>query len=172
MDPKVILERLVDRLNPLVGPILKSNWEVNEHLAADGTLHLCQALADALAALGSSEREQITTAAAICPTLERTGQDLRIKHQAKIASAKAKDQARHQARLGGKGRGAAQAAAARAAWDPYVRDFQNRVGRGVAPSVARATITKNMERDNFRPPGVRGFPDARTIRKWFPAKPK
>lgn len=84
MDPRIILERLVERLERKVGSVTDADFCAFEgreegdlaEQAKSGNLHLAQALMTAKEALASGDDDKIMEAALICPSLERTGSGL------------------------------------------------------------------------------------------------
>jgi hypothetical protein len=162
MNPRIVLQLLLNRLQPEVGLVSRgmfSAWEGKEaalfERARAGKLHLAGAVLQARRALASGIEEQIAMAALLCASLERTGRELH--------SVNAR-------RKGGKQQGSVQAAAAALAWKPYVEEFQALRASGKAASVARQRVDKSMSRDGFTLPSTGKPPDPRTMRKWLPAK--
>lgn len=133
MNPRIILEALVGRLEPIVGdmgPGDFSAWEGEEEAlsrrTAAGEGHLAKALLTARKALASGDDAMMSVAALICPALERTGRQ--------IAGATPR-------RRGGRSR----AAQINDRWEPYVAQYRALLSEGKSPAVASATVKRRME---------------------------
>jgi hypothetical protein len=155
VDPRIVLRRLIARLEPEIGhtrPVDFSGWE-GEQLpsAAAGRLHLAQALQDAREALASGDKTRIAEAAMSCPTLERTGRDMGQRHNRKA---------------GGARRGAAQTSAAAEAWKPWVQMYEGLLAKGVPCLKARRQVEVAMAKGGSLP--TKEMPERSTLRKWLP----
>jgi hypothetical protein len=158
-----VLKLLLQRLEPKVAGVGHADFCTFEgedvrrgNIAAPGMLHIAEAVLEAREALASDNDQRIIQAAMICASLERTGRDL-AQH--------------HRATEGGKRRGADQAGAAAALWQPYVQEFGRLLASGEAPAKARQTVVRKMVKEGFVLASG-GFPDKRTIGKWLPGASK
>jgi hypothetical protein len=116
LDPRVILQALLDRLEPEVGTISRAQLRRE---SASGVMpawlgHLATSALMAREALMSGEQKQMAGAAALCPQHERIGRRLQQRHTATIM--------RH---AGGKRRGNQQTRDAGVVWEPYLQMAQN-----------------------------------------------
>ena len=151
MDPRIILRRLIGRLEPKVGHIRPedfSRWEGEDAPASpeNGELHLAEALIEAKEALASRDPGKMIEAALVLPTFERQGHELRAKEIK---------------RAGGKTTGAKQAAAAEVRYAPHVKRFRFLLGQGKQPGTARRIIAREMSKAGIEPPSDR------TLTKWL-----
>lgn len=171
MDPKIILEAIISRLEPEVGEvdwIDFSAWGDDGAAAviaklSGGRGHLASALLHAREALESDDQEKIEVASLLCPTLERTGREL----EKSCREFEAKTIARNRRKAGGSRRGQQQSAAAKTLWTPWIEEFSKRIQSGEDEKEARVAVVRQMEKTGFSLPGEDAFPADRTIRKWL-----
>jgi len=160
MDPKIVLEHIIRRLQPEVGDIKNTDysfWE-DEARVPGWRLHLATALQTAEEALASGNHDEIIAAALTCPAHERTGRSLQTK-QMRI----------ERQRKGGAMRGATQTTHQLSVWAPYIEQYNALLSKGQTQAKARQLMKHRMTTDfaseQFRPGPT--FPTDRTIRKWL-----
>lgn len=135
MNPRVILEALVRRLEPIVGGLTSNDvagaWENEEEalqaLVAEGKGHLFEALVMAREALASGDEAEMNEAALICPTFVRTGEEIAAKTLR---------------RRGGN----IKAAGVRERWKPWIAEFQDLRLKGKSVADARHIVHDRMEK--------------------------
>ncbi len=160
MDPKIVLELIVRRLQQDVGDIKitdYSYWD-GETPMPSWRLHLATALETAKQALASASPEKMIAAALTCPTHERTGRALQFEHT----------QAARR-RQGGTNRGMTQTAKQLEVWAPYIEEYRRLLAQGKSPIQARRSVELHMTRDfsSGRVSLGATFPTDKTIRKWL-----
>jgi hypothetical protein len=171
MNPRDILELLLERLEPEVGHLKRVHFaawvgsedeaRMNENLAS-GRLHLARAVLAARAALATNDDARIVDAAMMCASLERTGRA--------IADARRQMATVRHRKAGGARRGADQAAAAAKMWKPWVEKYQSLLAAGINYLDARNQVKDSMVDAGFCMPGSDAFPSDAAIRKWLPRK--
>jgi hypothetical protein len=162
MNPRVILEKLLARLEPIVGRQRSPDIVTEEgELTAgrSGRLHFVEAVLEARAALASGDETRILNAAITCPTFERTGRELQAEHRVQ-----------ERRRKGGQLSGAQQAGRRAAVWAPWERDFQKLLASGKTQAEARRIIVMRMTKQGFVDPATGDVPAERTIRNRLKAK--
>jgi hypothetical protein len=162
MDDRILLEHLIARVEPRIRDVSRRLKNTSRDIALSGRGHWWTAVHNAKEALASKDPERIKLAAQLCPTYERTGNELAQVHSRKM-TATAGGQARSATRI-----------RERDARKPYVEEYWRLRGEGKSAPMARAAAMKLLEADvksGKRFPGLKGLlPDARTARKWFPSK--
>jgi hypothetical protein len=158
LDPRVILQALLDRLEPEVGTISRAQLRRE---SASGAMpawlgHLATSALLAREALMSGDQKQMAGAAALCPQHERIGRRLQQRHTATIM--------RH---AGGKRRGNHQTRDAGVVWEPYLQMAQKLIESNADRKTARRSVVKQMEQDNFTLPNTGQFPSEKTIDHWL-----
>jgi hypothetical protein len=142
--------------------------DLNKRLAA-GELHLDEAVLEARAALASGNKRRIAKAVDLCKDFEIEGLNLAVKLEGfqRHANDLAKDAAMQARQKGGK----EKAKAVADAWDPWVREFEDRVGTGRPPKTpesARISIWQSMsEKSPKHPLPGGGRPSYRTVQRRF-----
>lgn len=188
MTPRVVLELLLERLEPEVGTITRANfllkdgkpWQTNE-LLLSGKLHLAEAVLRARAALTSNDESRIVSAAIHCASFERTGRQVETERTAQEADAartvaaelalNATEEKRKRAKnqkKGGDVTGAQQAAKSAKAWEPWVRMYEAALAGGVPYQKARRSVKGAMARAGFVLPKTNMFPGDRSLSDWLP----
>jgi hypothetical protein len=166
VKPQIILEKLIERLKQKLGTASGSQtgnaaWEseedaLYEHMRS-GRGHWEDALTYAQEALTSNDPEKITDAAMVCPTFERTGNDLAASY---------KKRAERVPRIkGGATRGKQKAEIAKADWAPWEQNYKERIERGESPKTARQEVIKQMSRQEFTLTLSGEFPTNRSINR-------
>ncbi len=160
MDPKIVLELIVRRLQQDVGDIKitdYSYWD-GETPMPSWRLHLATALETAKQALASANPDEMIAAALTCPTHERTGRALQFKH-AQAA----------RRRQGGTNRGMTQTAKQLEVWAPYIDEYRRLLAQGKSPIQARRSVKLHMTRDFSSAGSAWGSLSrpTKTIRKWL-----
>ncbi|MGE0714098.1 MAG: hypothetical protein AB7P02_01540 [Alphaproteobacteria bacterium] len=144
MDPRIILTKLIERLEPELGrysPGESGGWEGEEDVVrergASGRLCLIEAVLQARRALKSGDPTRIAEAALVAPTFERKGRAMQANY---VVQTKRKN--------GGKKRGAEQAAAAEQAWAPYKAQFDALVSGGKSMAFAHYIVRERWKAMN------------------------
>jgi len=168
INPRIILEKLVARLEAKIGKVTladlnESDESSNRHRYSTGRLSHVEALRLARSALRKGNEPEITLAAQVAPMLEREGNKLADARRQSVASGNRK--------AGGVTRGAHLAEDADREWAPWVAEYNDRIARGQKHTVARQAVIASMTRAEFVLSATRKFPSDRTIRERLP-RPK
>jgi hypothetical protein len=156
MDAQTILRLIVKRLEPKIGKIRR---EEADERAAEGILHLFDALHSARSALAFGDENEIIRMGLTLPTIERTGRQLARQHEQQSAL--------RERQQGGRKRGDQQTAAAARIWEPYQKAYWEAVQRGKPSGTALAIVKGKMGKEGFALRGQLKFPSDQTIRKWM-----
>jgi hypothetical protein len=153
--------------------------DLNKRLAA-GELHLDEAVLEARAALASGNKRRIAKAVDLCKDFEIEGLNLAVKlegfqsHANDLAAQDAANQlaaSKDAAMLARQKGGKKKAKAVADAWDPWVREFEDRVGTGRPPKTpesARISIWQSMSEKSPKHPLPGGRrPSYRTVQRRF-----
>ncbi len=143
MDPRIILTKLIERLEPIVGKVSKGDfgvWADNPEevklyrdRSLSGWYSYARALLDARAALQSGDAARMAEAALICPTFEAKGRQEAARHAERVKRSDG-------------GRVTAEKRKKEAAddWAPWIARFHELVRAGMKARAARSEVTREM----------------------------
>lgn len=164
MDPRVILSKLIERLEPIVGEVSEADFGVwpdspeevklDRDRSLSGWYFFAEALLEARAALRSGDASKMAKAALICPTFERNGLQEAARHAERAKRS-----------TGGRATAEKRRREAADVWAPWTRMFKDLVVSGRTDHDARAEVIREMSREGFTLPNTGEFPSLEIIRR-------